>query len=557
MCGIWSYICKYGKKPSVRAYESFVKIQHRGPDRSDFIQFNDPWSFLLGFHRLAIRDRSTNGDQPFHFENSERIVYTMCNGEIYDFEKLVEKYQFDMKSSCDCEIIPHIYMNYGARQLVQDTKMGEFALLIIDINKKTNDMTIYCATDPCSVRPLFFSESENGFCFSSELIGLVPDSNATCIRVDQGTLMEFKLSADGKISTVQEKYCTFPSTPFIDQTIEDPFKPEYLNPVLDHLGTVLVRCIERMIPSDRPIGALLSGGFDSSTVVSIISRKLRSEGKTLRTFSIGMPNGTDEPFARQVSEHCRTEHTHFSVEYMELLKTLDISPKIIGTYDITTNRASTPQIVISQKIRETTDIKVLVVGDGSDEVTGGYMEFHNAPSIEEYHQGIYKRVTQIHYYDGLRTDRSIAHAGLEARVPFLQEEFIQEYLKVDARLRMPHNGVEKWLIRKVVERLNVLPESIVWRPKEAFSDAISSKEKSWYQIIQEHYNSTCDLNLSDIKHSEYLTPKTAEQMYYRFVFERFHPPNSFRTVPEFWMPMWNKEATDPSARTLKIYSPRH
>lgn len=557
MCGIWGYFLKKEKrsKQPLDLYGHFASVKHRGPDRSDLIEFNEPWSFFLGFHRLAIRDRSTRGDQPYHFEDEDRIVYTMCNGEIYEYEKLVEKYQIPMSSTCDCEVIPHIYMKYGAEQLVQDIKGGEFALLIVEIEKKTKKLTLYCATDPCSVRPVFFSESDTGFCFSSELIGLMPGDLVK--RVDQGTLMKIEMYDDGLILKSEQKYCHFPDKAFIDRLVDDPFTPEYLDPILDHLGKVLVHCVEKMIPADRPIGALLSGGFDSSTVVALIARKFKQEGRTLKTFSIGMPGGTDEPFARMVSDHCHTDHTHFSVDYQELLSTLEGAPSIIGTYDITTNRASTPQIVLSGKIRKSTDIKVLVVGDGSDEVTGGYMEFHNAPSTDEYHQGIYKRVTQIHEYDGLRTDRSIAHWGMEARCPFLQEQFVREFMSIDARLRMPHNGIEKWLIRKVVERLNVLPPIIVWRPKEAFSDAISSKEKSWYQIVQEHFAEKIDIELSQIHDPTYLTPKTPEQFYYRKTFETSHGSSKIYTVPAFWMPMWNKGATDPSARTLEVYAKRH
>jgi asparagine synthase (glutamine-hydrolysing) len=246
------------------------------------------------------------------------------------------------------------------------------------------------------------------------------------------------------------------------------------------------------LESDRDIGALLSGGLDSSLVVSIAAKYLKKQGKTLRTYSIGIPGSTDKQYAEMVSKHCGTVHTHVEFSQNEFLNALPKVIKATETFDITTIRASTGQFLISEWIQKKRNDKVILIGDGADELCSGYMYFHNAPNAQESHDENIRLVQDIQYYDSLRADRCIAYNGLEARVPFLDHHFVDLYLNISKELRIPtqhdqsHRKVEKWLLRKAFDLdEQYLPDDVLWRRKEAFSDGVSSRDKSWYEIIQE------------------------------------------------------------------------
>jgi asparagine synthase (glutamine-hydrolysing) len=310
-----------------------------------------------------------------------------------------------------------------------------------------------------------------------------------------------------------------------------------------------------MLHADRPLGALLSGGLDSSLVVGIAAKYLREiGGKKLRTFSIGMPGGTDGPYAMKVAEYCGTDHTHFELTTEDFLGAIEDVIKAIGTFDITTIRASVGQYLVSKKISEETDIKVLLIGDGSDELCSGYMYFHKAPNPEESHYENCRLLKEIGLYDVLRADRGIARHGLEARCPFLTFDFIDLYLKLDCRIRVPHEGVEKWLLRKSFEGANILPEEVRVRAKCAFSDGVSKKEKSWFEIIGERMAqgvfSEQELQAA-MQSYLHVPPVSYESLFYRRTFEK-HFGNTAHIIPHFWLPKWCGEINEPSARVLDV-----
>jgi asparagine synthase (glutamine-hydrolysing) len=237
MCGIWGYILKHRENLSedlkTKLYSSFQKLKHRGPDRSDFIEFDLMVPFFLGFHRLAIMDRTSNGDQPFVCEWEGRTIYTMCNGELYNHAELVEKYQFKMQSHCDCEVIPHIYKNYGIETLINDIKSGEFSFIILDINQEEKSLTLHVGHDPTGVRPLYYAEDENGMAFSSELGGLVQIVDQSKINIfPPGSYMTAMLSDDGTVSEKIVQYYSFDEiAPFREPEGVNVFAEEYLGPI--------------------------------------------------------------------------------------------------------------------------------------------------------------------------------------------------------------------------------------------------------------------------------------------------------------------------------------
>lgn len=313
--------------------------------------------------------------------------------------------------------------------------------------------------------------------------------------------------------------------------------------------------------AERPIGALLSGGLDSSLVASILAGELKKRGQVLKTFSIGLPNATDKKYAELVAEHIGSQHTHVEVHEEDFLNAVENIVKTTETFDITTIRATTGNYLIGKWVSDNTDVKVLLIGDGSDELCSGYMYFHNAPDPQTSHLENKRLISDIHFYDVLRADRGLASNGLEARVPFLDLDFIKLYLSIDPTLRVPSitkKGfkMEKSLLRDSFYGTGLLPDEVLYRQKEAFSDGVSGKEKSWYQILQEW----CETKYSDDdlaraqKQISYLTPHSKEALHYRTIFRKYFGNGQVENiVPYFWLPKWSGDIKDPSARVLKVY----
>ncbi len=561
MCGIWAYIRATKQQdpdhnisvPTL--FEAYHRIQPRGPDRATFKQLSEFTDVFLGFHRLAIMDKSTRGDQPFVFEYDNKTTYVTTNGEIYNFRELIEKYDLNPQSKSDCEVIPLLYEKIGFEKLLNEL-IGEFACVIVDVFHDSQTIEVHAMRDPTGVRPLFYGVDTKGFGFSSELKGLLNVVEPSLVTsFPPGHYMTLSILPNSVFSFDVNKYWSseFPicRSPHSDLDI---LSTEHLEPVLEGVRDTLKQCVHSMMESDRPLGALLSGGLDSSTIVAHAAEYLRALDKQLHTFSIGMPGSTDEHYARLVAEHCNTIHTHVEFTRQEFLDALEQVIWITETYDITTIRATTGQYLISKWIRENTDIKVLLIGDGSDEICAGYMYFHNAPTPDASHMENKRLINEIYLFDVLRADRGIASNGLEARVPFLDRRFIEYYMAIDPRLRVPQKGMEKWLLRQAHDN-GLLPDEVLWRKKEAFSDGVSSKEKSWYEIVQEWADNTYD----DAEYNEFVKtckhcpPPTKEAYHYRLRFHELYSPEMVHVIPHFWLPRWCGDVNEPSARVLEMY----
>lgn len=583
MCGIWFYFDNFFKKSDCNVdqgllYSNFLKIQHRGPDNSTFIKISHSLGNLyFGFHRLKINDQSLEGDQPFVYENNGRTIYTICNGEIYNHRELREKYNFVTRSRSDCEIIPHLYKKLG---IVETAKklVGEFSIVLVDYSDV--DIKVFFIRDHFGKRGMFYSFDQDHISCGSELKSIcsITDSLKKSkesqgkigpAHVDPGTISSFEIFLAEfpfreNILYSQTRYYFLNGDYNLD-TIDshkdelDNSNPDTIEKYKNLVRTTLENCVEMMVESDRPIGALLSGGLDSSLIVSILSRHLKNRGKKLHTFSIGSNGSTDEYYARLVANHCDTIHTHFQVDNQECLECVENIIYTTESFDITTNRASVWQYLLAKKIKETTDIKVLFVGDGSDELTGGYLYFHNAPSATDVQNETCRLLKEIHYFDGLRADRGIAAHGLEVRVPFLNHLFVDMYVSLPSELKVvTDTRMEKWLLRESFNN-NYLPDQVLWRRKEAFSDGVSSNDTSWYKLVENHFNNneySC-LLFNRIYISESIThciPTTRESMYYRYKFkELFGDCDTESIVPHFWLPRWSGNITDPSARELSHY----
>lgn len=550
MCGIWALFQKKKLPMTLEAcyHQSFKNIKNRGPDRSVFHELSNNINIQFGFHRLAILDTSSKGDQPFKYDDGKRTIYLICNGEIYNHHELVERFDLEPTSGSDCEVIILLYKKYKNIDLIAKELIGEYAFIICDIDNESGDYTIYSVNDRFGVRPLFFFEDDYSIIMSSELKGLpLLQSNEynvcrfeprhySCLKKEHGVL--------GK-----PHYTKYYDLNDIKQTISD------LEEAKLKIRTTFEKVVESMIESDREIGCLLSGGLDSSLVSSCASRILKKYGRRLKTFSIGLPGSTDEQYAKMVAKYIDSDHTHIMASEHDFLNAVPDVIRMIESYDITTVRASVCQYTISKWISENTNIKVLFVGDGSDELAAGYLYFHKSPSAEELDMECKRLLNDIHLYDGLRADRCIAGHGIEARIPFLDYRFVETYLSISSKLRMPTEGSEKWLLRQAFESGNYLPSDVLYRTKCAFSDSCSEIKRSWFQILQENIDKHfTNEHLEKAKETfTHLAPYTKESLYIRNLFcEIYGFGNVNNILQYFWLPKWCGNALDPSARTLNI-----
>jgi len=576
MCGIWAYLLKNGCLKKDVLYKSFEMLQYRGPDRSRVITLSDK-NIMLGFHRLSIMDTSTNGDQPFIIEDNNRVIYTLCNGEIYNFKKLLQKYSFTTNSNSDCEIIPLIYKNYGIDQLVKDIH-GEFAIIILDINKVTNEMTCHVVRDPFGVRPLFIGTDNTGICISSELKG---QSSIYDTIKDSYTVDQFKGGNYGTFNYINGKWSELQLTQYYFFPTE--IKYYDVTKSIELIRNTFIESVKCRLQSDRPLGFLLSGGIDSSSVVGV-AYSLLKDTKPLYTFSIGFEGGTDEPNAKLVAQYINSDiitvpydisvseykrvsnqynsnkglHTHVMITNEQAINMIETTVRIIESFDLTSVRASVMQLMISQFISRCTSIKVLLCGDASDEQYGSYLYFSKCNDPKEFNDECIRLMDEIYKYDGLRCDRAVSNSEIEIRLPFSDQSLVDLTFSIDPKLRMTStHGIEKWLFRESMK--GIIPEQVRMRTKVALSDGCSSKDNSWYQMIQNKLESKYskeDLENAQTKY-QHLCPYTKEGLYYRELFCKYYGNSNIvaKVIPYYWLPKWtgiDSKLLDPSARTLGV-----
>ena len=563
MCGIWLYLAKNETFDEELILETANKIKPRGPDMSSSqkIEFGN-YTLYLNFYRLAIMDLSEKGMQPFFIQDENRSIHLMCNGEIYNYEYLVDKYNLQNKlsSHSDCEVLIHLYQLIGIDKLYEelngDEVSGEFAFIIVD--KNDTSLKIHVARDMGGVRPLYVSNSFTqdsifkSLCFSSQLCGIPNKNIVYCKQFKPFSYNTYSFDID--ISNNNITYISTDKFEFnlrgIPITIYD--EQEALNKVRE----TFIKCVEQRMHSDREMMFMCSGGLDSSLCAGIGAKYAELHNMRINTMSIGLEGGTDEKYARLVGEHINSKHLHVTCteeEFLDAAKNRVIDT--VESYDITTVRASTGQLIAAEKIREFTDCKVVIIGDYSDEITGGYNETKYAPNIDEFSERIYELVENIHYFDAQRADRCIAMNGLEARTPFGDHRFIKLYLSIDPQLRIHRNGVEKYLLRKAFEGTQYIPDEVLWRPKEAFSDGVSSIKKSWYTILQEDIDKMYTEEDVEKAKQKYVhtIPYTKESLHYRKRFCDTFDDNVSIVIPYFWLPKWGN-VKDPSARVLNVYN---
>ena len=503
--------------------EYFDRTISRGPDMQRII--NIPGG-ILGFERLSIMGLNEEGMQPFILNGN----YLVCNGEIYGFRPLKEELKkkgYSFKSDSDCELLLPLYEQYGTDMFRKLD--AEFACIIYDAASGS----FIAARDPIGIRPLYYGYTKHHeMVFASEAKNLV------------GLVEEIFPFPPGHYYKDGEFVCYRCMTE-VKKVVDDD-----LDTICGNIHDKLVEGVRKRLDSDAPLGFLLSGGLDSSLVCAI-SAKLSD--RPIRTFAIGMKtDAIDLKYARQAAEYLGSEHTEVIITREDVIENLPTVIYILGTYDITTIRASMGMYLVCKAIHEQTDIRVLMTGEISDELFGyKYTDF--APGPEEFQKEAVKRIDEIHMYDVLRADRCISVNSLEARVPFGDLDLVEYVMSIDPKKKMNVYKKGKYLLRHAFEG-DYLPYDLLMREKAAFSDAVGhSLVDDLKAYAEEKYTDGEYERL--IKKYDHARPFTKESLLYREIFEEYYPGQS-KMVVDFWMPnrAWEGcDVNDPSARVLSNY----
>ena len=608
MCGIFSLLNNKHTFDKETINQAFEKGSSRGPEFSTLVSCDD--NTILGFHRLAINGLNQESNQPI-CTNTIKLV---CNGEIYNYKELYEHIDTRPDTDSDCEVIIHLYKKYGMEHTLRLID-GVYAFILYDYRENDTDPIIYAARDPYGVRPLYMMEASS----NSSLHNNIPDSDinpthekiigfASELKVlsellnHQNKLLSLSVSnvythqtnmvssyTDSTIPFSIKQFqpgtfltfeCKFRANSYWKQTAYPTkfFIPSYSNSLtienndthekyFSKVCDLLNKAVKKRVvgTSDRPIACLLSGGLDSSLITALVNKYYNN---TLETYSIGMAGSEDLRRAKIVSKHLGTKHTEIILSKEEFFNSIPETIKAIESYDTTTVRASVGNYLIGKYIANNSKAKVIFNGDGSDELTGGYLYFLKSPDDIEFDKECRRRLCDIYTFDVLRSDKSISSNGLEPRTPFLDREFTNFYLSLPVVIRNPMSNLsyitndkvcEKYLLRKAFDVIEpeLLPKEILWRTKEAFSDGVSGDDGSWFEIIDQqlgniNYEKPVHSNQYKFSLQKINTPITREQQYYRELYDNFYP-NTADIIPYFWMPKY-VNASDSSARTLDVYN---
>ena len=510
MCGI---VCAFDLKESPEALrpqllEMSKKIRHRGPDWSGI--YSDK-KVIMSHERLAIVDPAS-GQQPLFSEDKKLVL--AANGEIYNHRELRKQFEgtYNFQTASDCEVILALYKEKGVGFL--DELNGIFGFALYDVEKDE----YFIARDHVGIIPLYIGWDQNGtFYVASELKAL----EGTCTKIELFPPGHYMSSKDGQfVKWYHREWRDYEAVKENQTSIAEVKK-------------ALEDAVHRQLMSDVPYGVLLSGGLDSS-VTSAIAKKyaqkrIESDDKSeawypqLHSFSVGLEGSPDLAAAQKVADHIGTIHHEIKFTIQEGLDAIKDVIYNIETYDITTIRSSTPMYLMARVIKSM-GIKMVLSGEGADEIFGGYLYFHKAPNAEEFHEETVRKLEKLHMYDCLRANKSLMAWGIEGRVPFLDKEFIDVAMRLNPKDKMINGErMEKWIIRKAFEDL--LPESVAWRQKEQFSDGVGY---DWIDTLKEVVDKeVTDEQLANAKFRFPIqTPQNKEEFYYRAIFEGHFPSDT-------------------------------
>lgn len=518
MCGILAILCENEQSQLETIMKSYDMITNRGPDCGSLIMNRN---MIVGFRRLTINDMSTKGNQPF---KSGKITL-LCNGEIYNHKELEEKYNLQCESKSDCECILHLYKLFGFKRTVEMLN-GDFAIILIDNNR------VYFARDCIGVRPIFYGfTNDNNFAVASYARALTGYcKNVVNFHPGIGEYYNGNI----QVETYDSLFKNI-SPCFLDS-----------DEIRKLINTTLTASVQSRLMTERPVACLLSGGLDSSLVVSILCKLLGPQN--VRTYSIGMKGSIDLKYARQVADFLGTTHTEVLFTAEEGISCIPEVIRDIESYDITTIRASVGMWMLARYISQNTDDIVILSGEGSDELFCGYLYFHYAPTFEELENESFRLVDRLYEYDVLRADRSVSSHGLELRVPFLDKNMVKLCLSIPGHMKAPQNKMEKHILRTSFVD-SYLPDEVLWRRKDGMSDGVSGLEKKWYEHIQDYVETI--ISDEEFKQNQTRFP-SKEAYYYKKLYDEQFP--TYQPEYEYWLPKWVNHGGDPSGRILTVFN---
>lgn len=510
MCGI---VCAFELKESVEVLRPQVlkmskKIRHRGPDWSGIFDNNNA---IMAHERLAIVD-PISGKQPIYSKDKNLVL--AANGEIYNHlslrKELKKDYEFQTQS--DCEIILALYQEKDA-EFLNDLN-GIFAFALYDVEKDE----YLIARDHMGIIPLYMGWDKNGtFYVASELKAL----EGICTKIELFPPGNYLSSKEGELKTWYTRDWKDYNTVKDNETS------------IQEIRQALDEAVKRQLMSDVPYGVLLSGGLDSSITSALAKKYADKRIETgdrenawyprLHSFAVGLEGSPDLEAAKKVAKHLDTVHHEIKFSIQEGIDAIKDVIYHLETYDITTIRASTPMFLMARAIKAL-GIKMVLSGEGSDELFGGYLYFHKAPNVQEFHEETVRKLEKLHQYDCLRANKSLAAWGIEGRVPFLDKEFIDVAMRINPKDKMINGErMEKWVLRKAFE--DMLPKSVVWRQKEQFSDGVGY---SWIDTLKEMVNDKISDHQFENAHHRFpiQTPTSKEEFYYRSIFEEHFPSDT-------------------------------
>ena len=547
MCGIVGIFNVKGNVSEARglALQMSKKIRHRGPDWSG-VYCGD--TVVFAHERLAIVDPQSGG-QPLYSKDKKLVL--AVNGEIYNHQEIRAQLEgeYEFQTHSDCEVILALYQKKGIN-FIEDLN-GIFAFALYDVK---ND-TYLIARDHMGIIPLYHGWDELGqYYVASELKSL----EGVCKKIEVFLPGHYLMSEQN----VLQKWYNRSWTKF--ENVENNTSD------IKKLREALEQAVHRQLMSDVPYGVLLSGGLDSSIISAVAkkyaAKRIESNDKQdawypqLHSFAVGLEGAPDLIAAKKVAEHIGSVHHEIHFTIQEGLDAIRDVIYYLETYDITTVRASTPMYLMARVIKSM-GIKMVLSGEGSDEIFGGYLYFHKAPNAKAFHEETVRKLDKLYLYDCLRANKSLAAWGVEGRVPFLDKEFMDVAMNLNPNDKMPGNGkIEKYILRKAFE--DMLPESITWRQKEQFSDGVGY---SWIDSIKEMVNKeVTDEQLANAQFKFHVqTPKSKEEYFYRSIFSQHFPSDTAAlTVPSVpsvacsspvaleWDAAF-KNMNDPSGRAVK------
>lgn len=507
MCGIVGVFDLKTKTEDMRPQilKMSKKIRHRGPDWSGIYCCDRA---VLAHERLSIVDPQSGG-QPLKSKDGKLVL--AVNGEIYNHKDIRRQFEgeYEFQTGSDCEVILPLYRKYGVNLI--EHLSGIFAFALYDSEKDE----YLIARDHMGIIPLYIGwDVEQQFYFASELKAL----EGVCVSIKPFLPGHYWSSRDGKLTRWYKR----------DWTSYDNVKNNVTD--IGELRRALENAVRKQLMSDVPYGVLLSGGLDSSIISAVAkkyaARRVETDGKDtawwpqLHSFAIGLKGAPDLAAARKVAEHIGTVHHEINYTVQEGLDALRDVIYHIETYDVTTVRASTPMYLLARVIKSM-GIKMVLSGEGADEIFGGYLYFHKAPNAKEFHEETVRKLGKLHLYDCLRANKALSAWGVEGRVPFLDKEFLDVAMSINPQDKMIGGGrIEKWVLRKAFE--DMLPQSVAWRQKEQFSDGVGY---SWIDTLKKITSEAVSDREMELVNERFPInpPRNKEEYYYRCIFEEHFP----------------------------------